>query len=233
MLKFLGRGAGFSDEHNGACFRKGKKLILIDCPMVSFVKLKNLDYDGIDELVIAITHTHSDHIAGLALTIHYSTFITKRKVTVIAPSEEVKKDLAYLFDRLDGCDKETYRLITAEDYMKEEGSGWMKAVILTEHVPLLSGRCFGYNLEISGKNTIYTGDTCTLEPYIPYLSEGSILYTECTAFESDVHMYVDRLMEYEDFFKEKNIKVYLMHMNNEEEILSKIAGTGFELAPLL
>jgi hypothetical protein len=46
-------------------------------------------------------------------------------------------------------------------------------------------------------------------------------------------MYVDRLMEYEDFFKEKNIKVYLMHMNNEEEILSKIAGTGFELAPLL
>ena len=33
MLKFFGRGAGFSDEHNGAYFTQGDKLILLDCPL--------------------------------------------------------------------------------------------------------------------------------------------------------------------------------------------------------
>ena len=113
-----------------------------------------------------------------------------------------------------------------------DASAWMKAVIPTKHVPALDGRCFGYNIEVDGVNTVYTGDTSTLDPFIPYLSEGSVLYTECSAYDTSVHMYVDRLIGYSDFFKEKGIRVYLMHLDDEDTILSKVSGTGFEAAEL-
>ena len=40
MLKFFGRGAGFADEHNGAYFTIGSKMILMDCPLITFFRLK-------------------------------------------------------------------------------------------------------------------------------------------------------------------------------------------------
>lgn len=274
MVKFLGRGAGFSDEHNGACFGLDKKLILLDCPLVTFNKLKNVGLDvvynscveeadkvpvsnaddplfstagfgaseGVKELIIAITHTHSDHIGGLSLTIHFATFIWKIHVTVIAPSEEVKEDLKFMFDKLDGCDTDTYDLVTADEYIAGNGSGsgencWLKAAIPTKHVPALAGKCFGYALYIEGKNVIYTGDTNTLDPYLPYIygekkaASETILYTECSAYKTAVHMFVDSLLEMESHFKEKNVKVYLMHLDNVEEISKKIKDSCFELAP--
>ena len=45
MLRFFGRGSGFSDEHNGAYFTVGSQLILVDCPLVTFKRLKN---DGLE-----------------------------------------------------------------------------------------------------------------------------------------------------------------------------------------
>lgn len=247
MLRFLGRGSGFSDHHNGAFFRYGNKLILMDCPLVTFNRLKNeglakfaspdadsSDDAQIDELIVAVTHTHSDHVGGLALTIHYATFIWHIHMTVIAPSDEVKKDLDYLLNRLDGCDKNTYLLITGEEYKNDENTdtSWLKSIIPTKHVPALEGRCFGYNIEVDGVNTVYTGDTRTLEPFLPYLSEGNVLYTECSAYDTAVHMYVDKLLEYKDYFEEKGIKVYLMHLDDEAAIIEKIAGTVYEVAPL-
>lgn len=244
MLKFLGRGAGFSDQHNGACFGYGRKLILMDCPLVTFNRLKNEglskfvpeteDDSEVEELVVAVTHTHSDHVAGLALTIHLATFVWNKHVTVIAPSDEVKADLRFLLDRLDGCDENFYTLKTYEEYKSDNANdtGWIKAVIATKHVPRLEGRCFGYNIEVDGINTVYTGDTRTLEPFLPYLSEGSVLYTECSAYDTGVHMYVDKLLEYRSYFEEKGIRVYLMHMDNVDEILSKISGSGYEQGPM-
>ena len=238
MLKFLGRGAGFSDEHNGACFGLGNKLILMDCPLVTFKRLKNegpekfANCDKVEELVAVITHTHSDHVGGLALSIHFAKFVWNIPVTVVAPSEEVQENLDYLLNVLDGCSKENYKIVTVEEYMKDAGKSWMKAVIPTKHVPALDGRCFGYNLEIDKTNVIYTGDTRSLDAYMDYLSPGTVLYTECSAYKTEVHIYVDDLVSMESFFKNKGVTVYLMHMDEEREILEKTKETAYQPVPL-
>ncbi|MCR5148028.1 MAG: hypothetical protein K6C35_03570 [Eubacterium sp.] len=261
MFKFLGRGSGFSDEHNGACFGLGNKLILLDCPMVSFRRLKNEspeyfaeatdekfrelrehdklsgEADGsrrIEELIIAITHTHSDHIAGLALTIHFARFIWKIKVKVIAPSAEVLKNLDYMLKEMDGCSRETYSIVTADEYIAGSGDEgrWLKAAISTVHVPELSGKCFGYQLEVDGRNVIYTGDTCTLDTFMDKITPESILYTECSAYDTGVHLYINKLLEYKNFFEENNVKVYLMHLDDVKKIEEEAGKAGFELAPL-
>ena len=62
MLKFLGRGSAFSDEHNSAYFVAGDDLVLLDCSMTSFMKLCNKNLAPYDRVYLLVTHTHGDHV---------------------------------------------------------------------------------------------------------------------------------------------------------------------------
>ncbi len=228
MLKFLGRGSAFMDENNSAYFVANNELILLDCPISAFVKLKKKDLKSYDHIYVLITHTHGDHAGGTAMLIDYNYFLTGTPVTVVAPSKEVLDDLNYLFRNIEGCGRSWYELIEGKDLNKD----WYVTSIPTTHSEELKGKCFGYCLDINGTRVVYTGDTNTLDPYIPYLTEGSYLYTEVTYYDSPVHIRCEKYKAQIADIVKKGIKVYLMHLDEEEKILEIMRGTGAEPAPL-
>lgn len=228
MIKFLGRGAAFCDENNSAFFKYENKLVLIDCPMSSFDKIKKMDLTGIDTVDILITHTHADHISGIAMLIDLLFFTTKIRVTVVAPCDVVKQDMITNLTCIDGCEESWFDIVTADEYK----APYIKAVIPTSHTEQLVGKCYGYSLDVDGSNVVYTGDTNTLESFEPYITEGSILYVEVSSVPVPVHLFIDDILPRLKEYTKKNVKVYLMHLDNEKAIQEKIEGTNIELAPL-
>lgn len=228
MLTFLGRGSAFTNQHNSAYFTDGNDLVLLDCPMSSFTRLKEKDLGKYDHIYILVTHTHSDHTSGIAMLIDYCYFTVKTPVTVIAPSDAVYRDLLYFLKNLDGCSDAWYELIEAKDL----GKSWLSEVIPTTHTEELSGKCFGYCLSIDGKTVVYTGDTNTLDPFLKYLGNGSFLYAETSAYKSEVHLFCEEIKEQISELGKKGVHVFLMHLDDEEYIAKTMEGTGAKLAPL-
>ena len=140
------------------------------------------------------------------MLIDYEFFIGHIPVTVIAPSVEVRNDLFYLIDRLDGCEPEWYSLKVAS----EIDAPWLKAVIPTHHTDTLEGRCFGYCLSDGKNDIVYTGDTNTA-----------------------VHLFISDVKEKLKAYNARGISVYLMHMDRESNILKEADGTGALPAPLI
>jgi len=229
MLTFLGRGSAFADEHNSAFFIDNGNLILIDCPMSSFEKLNDMNMTLFDHIYILVTHTHGDHISGIGMLVDLLQFSVKTPVTVVAPSKEVEGDLFYLISRIEGCNNAWYELISADELEAE----WFVCPIATTHTDELSGKCFGYCLNVEGNRVVYTGDTNTLLPYEKYISDGSYLYTEVSAYKSPVHLYCVDILEKIKEYISHGVHVFLMHMDDEKRIGDVLKETGAEFAPLI
>lgn len=210
-LKFFGRGSGFADEHTSAYFSTvNKEMVIIDCPVSTFQKVKQIDLKDYEKFYVLITHTHGDHVGGLGLFVQYAFFTLKKPVTIVAPSIDVANDILTILT-IEGNDREWYKLsIVAEVRLKE----WFGHCILTKHSPQLENKCYGYHLTVDGKNIVYTGDTSTLAPFKPYLVEGSILYVDTSVYYGMIHLKLEDALD--DFLKlnKRGIKVYLMHLDD-------------------
>ena len=215
----------------------GNDLVLLDLSLSSFHKMVETGLDGIiktgtgdhiENIYVLVTHTHSDHIGGIPMMIHYAFYVWGGiPVTVVAPSQQLADEIRFFADRLEGCDENAYRVITADASIR-----WIDRIIPTSHTWQLEGRCFGYLLSIDGRSVVYTGDTNTLEPYMPYLNEGTILFTEISTAISPVHLSVLENLNTLKELADKGVEVYLMHLDNEEAIKKSIDGTKLKLAPL-
>lgn len=102
-----------SPQLNSAYFVEDNDLILIDCPATSYQKVKKMKWERFDNIYVLITHTHGDHSGGVGTMLQYVWFASgmKKKVTIVAPSEEVKADLLLLLMRIEGCEAEWFNII--------------------------------------------------------------------------------------------------------------------------
>ncbi|MBR4758590.1 MAG: MBL fold metallo-hydrolase, partial [Lachnospiraceae bacterium] len=132
MLRFWGRGSAFNPDNNSAFYVEGGRLLLLDFPMSSFHKMIKSavdDISGIRHIYVLVTHTHSDHIGGIPMLIHYAYYVWGGlPVTVVAPSKKVAKDLHFLISHLEGCDENAYEIITVDAFSK-----WKALAIPTTH----------------------------------------------------------------------------------------------------
>ena len=220
FLQFLGRGAGFADEHTSAYFVTDyKDLFLLDCPMSSFTKVKKLDLSGYNDFYVVITHTHGDHVGGLGLWAQYCFFVLHKKITILAPSDEVRADIETIL-KIEGNEKNWYNLSTIDEDIPYGGVVYFYP-ILTRHSPQLEGKCFGYFIELSQfveDQFIYTGDTSTLVPFEGYFLAYKIheVYVDVSVFYGQIHLKLEDALPELVRLTEQDTKVYLMHLDDVE-----------------
>lgn len=229
-LNFLGRGSCFANDHAAAFFvTKDNNFVLIDCSEQTYQRIKNeFDLSSYKNIYVYITHTHGDHVGGLGILIQYAYYALNKHIIVISPDTKTYNDISTLL-KIEGvighemmiCSSinNSYNKIATEEFALS---------IPTEHSKILEGRCFGYQFNIEGVNVIYTGDTVTLEPFIPYLKAGTEFYVDTSvAYKSDAHLWFNDMLPTLKSFVEKGVKVYLMHLDDAEKaekLVSDISG---------
>lgn len=235
MLKFLGRGSAFHSQNNCGFFVKDRELVLMDCPMSAFHRIREIGFEKLVDggpkcVTVFVTHTHSDHVGGIGMMIHYCYYILHLPVRVITANEKTEQNVEYLLRVLEGCCEEGYSLMTEQQAKKEYP--WIVGAVETVHTPQLEGRCFGWVIQPEGTRIVFTGDTTTLEPFVPYLEKGTYLYTDASAHDCVVHMHIKDLEQIIPELRRKGVQVYFMHLDDEQLLGEAARKTGAEIAPL-
>lgn len=199
-LTFLGGDSGFGENNNSAFYIMGNKLILIDCGFAIFNKVKNI-LNEFEEIDVIITHLHNDHAGSLSQLIMYAYFVLGKTVNVISKCEKI-------YDYLDitGTPKESYNIYNCAEYVE---------LIKTEHVKELDS--YGMNLKLNNNNIIYTGDTCSLDSFLPYIKNADELYVDISK-SSDVHLKISETIDQLDEIHNNGTEVFLMHVDDKEYV---------------
>lgn len=101
-LKFFGSGGAFSTKKsNSSAYLESyneeyklKTLIIIDCgETVVRDIMEHLNHNDYNDVVVFITHMHSDHVGGLPTLAYYLHYIKNIKPTIYAGSMDIINDI--------------------------------------------------------------------------------------------------------------------------------------------
>ena len=200
ILTFLGSDSGFGENNNSAYIENKDKFILIDCGFTVFNKVKKqFDFSKYQTIDIIITHLHNDHAGSLSQFILYVWYVFNKKVKVISKCKDIEKYLD-----ITGTPKEAYEIKRETEIIN---------FIKTKHVKEIDA--YGFQMKIYDKKIVYTGDTSSIEPFIPYIDNCDELYMDASK-NGGVHIKIDDVISFLDRIVKKGIDVYLMHVDDKE-----------------
>lgn len=222
-LTFLGNEAGFGVHHTNAYFHDDGNLILIDLSMSNIEKAKELISTVSKNIYIVLTHMHDDHFSGVTLFSQFCFYVNGISPIIVVP-KELEKDIITEF-KIKGMGEGVAAICSLSDYTFP----WLKNVIPTTHAPELEGKCFGYEFLVDGVNVVYTGDTNTLDDFIPYVKPGCEFYVDISFDYGKVHLlWRDAYKKLNDISKTSD--VYIMHIDNMDRAKRETEHSRIDIA---
>ena len=231
LLKFLGIGSmqNYVQKNTSAYIKFDKTMLLIDCGMSTFFTLleKNL-IDDLDEIFVAITHTHPDHSGSLAALILYLSLIRHTKVNIII-NEQFEEQRLHLLTllRLNGVLPEYYNFINTSNVKSFFNITSMKI----HHCNELDS--YAYEIMIDENTTYYyLGDNNDPEFFIntcKKLRKNDFIFTDISTSKTNVHLFFDDISKH--ISPEISERLVFMHFSdiNSMNILKKL---GFNVATI-
>ena len=233
MFNFIGIGSAFNTRlgNTSAFIKKGNSLFLIDCGGTTFHRIQELDLlKGIENLYIAITHTHPDHIGSLGEVIFYAYYILNIKPTIFYPRKSLLKDILTNI----GVENIMYNLsssnaVTIED--KKLGQLGIEFINVS-HVSTIPA--YGIMVKYNDKLFYYSGDSNDIDKkIIDKLISGEIyrVYQDTSGldYKDSNHLSLKKLCEKVP----NNIrnKVFCMHLDKHID-KDEIKCNGFSVVKI-
>lgn len=231
LLSFFGVGSGFTEDHTNAWFRHGEDVVFIDMSMYHVRKAVEIAREA-KNCYMLITHMHDDHVSGLTLFMQYMYYtMGGKKLNIVIPYElyhdildemRMKDILPGMYDITILTSIHNATIIPGNISPSTEKWGcdnkhimeWFVTAVPTVHTPGLTGKCFGYGLNVSGKKVLYSGDTCNLSDFISLWGDYDEFYVDCSLHYGGVHLKWENCA---GILKSSlGTEVYLMHMDDAE-----------------
>lgn len=207
-LTFLGIGGALNTQmgNNCAFYKEGNDIFVIDPSTEGVNKIinKKVINEDTKNVVICITHTHSDHISGLGSLIWQCKIIYKIIPTIISNSTTFKDKLQTLLE-LTGVDNKYYSF---SENNKLNFHDLLIEMQPTTHTPELE--CFGIMMTDNDGKYFYSGDTNDFAK----IKELSI-DPEVKSIYAEVSTYPKSHLVYSDLKTLENLdKITLMHFQS-------------------
>lgn len=231
-LKFTGRGAAFNvlEGNTNAYFVENDKMFMIDCGETMFEAIsKRGVLQGVKEVYVVVSHTHSDHCGSLGSFGLYCQFVLQSKLKIVVPHNEVyNEDLRKLMT-IFGNTENAFELI-----YEEELDGKFKAFDsvryeLTKHDHMLT--CYSFVFETHKGGLFYSADTSTVDNYLRFVETHDCvdkIYMEVTDLNNpwEIHLSLEKLIA--TVTPKMKEKVYIMHFRNDD-CFKKVQEAGFNV----
>lgn len=242
-LKFLGRGSAFNvkEGNTSAYIKEDNTLLLIDCGSNIFERIiKHNLLEDVENVYVAITHRHPDHIGSLGDLIFYCYYKLGIKVNLLDTDSGIY-DLLLLngitdekYERFCG-DIDLLGLQIISNYASHCGIykdvyGYVsdKSYVFDCRVDLFD--CYSFIIKSENKNIFYSGDCEYVDWHDSDIIYNDEFYIDCCIadYEENVHYNIDKLNK--DILKAgiDKSKIHCMHFDCDEAI-SRAKELGFKV----
>ena len=234
MLKFIGTGSAFNTKlgNTSAYIKENNTLLLLDCGELTFDRILSLNLlSDVEEVHIAVTHAHPDHIGSLGSLIFYCYFIKKIKPIFHSADTDFIRLLEIMGITEEHCEFDN---CISDQVADIKNLNFQLLFIPTKHVKELTS--FGILLLniITRENAYYSGDSYEIPKSILYglkCGELNYLYQDtCKAdYDGNAHLSLRKLTEL--IPEGLRGKIFIMH-TDEGFDFDKAKELGFNIAEI-